>query len=95
MPPHTLSALRKLFPSDSVCVVRSRESGAVALSVGDADDATSEAAAAAMGTLMRSWGWDESKLIHITIEETGRTLVVNPTFEDGAWWVKGVGSLAE
>ena len=94
-PPWTLTSshesLRKLFPSDILLIVRADSSGETTVHC-DAPHAERLAAAAAVATLKRSWGWDESPCIRVKFESDGLEYPVSPLFERGAWWVQDVQS---
>jgi hypothetical protein len=56
------------------------------------DDAERFGAAAAVATLKRTWGWDESPTVKVTFDPDGRELRLNPSFEAGVWWVRDPGT---
>jgi hypothetical protein len=85
--PSIFPAIRKLFPDSTVSVVLGGRIGEDTIACEAVEAATLRAAAAAVGTVKRSWGWDESPEIRVVIANVGRTFVVSPFFENGSWHV--------
>jgi hypothetical protein len=80
--------VRRLFPADVASLVRFDAEGETTISCSAVDEVERFAAAAAVATLKRSWGWDESPTVKVTFHSDGRELCLNPSFEDGAWSVR-------
>lgn len=80
-------SIRRLFPGAVVSLVHADVAGRSTISCSSARDPDRLGAAAAVATLKRSWGWDESPTIVISFESDGRELRLNPVAEDGVWWV--------
>jgi hypothetical protein len=80
-------SIRRLFPGAVVSLVHADVAGRSTISCSAADDRARLTAAAAVATLKRSWGWDESPTIAISFESDGRELRLDPLFEDDVWWV--------
>ncbi|HEY7371548.1 MAG TPA: hypothetical protein VIF57_05165 [Polyangia bacterium] len=81
-------SIRRLFPGAVVSLVHADVAGRSTISCAAAADRTRLAAAAAVATLKRCWGWDESPTIAISFEDDGRELRLDPVIEDGVWWVE-------
>jgi hypothetical protein len=80
-------SVRKLFPDAIVSLVHADVPGQATISCSGVSAAEQLGAAAAVATLKRSWGWDESPTIRITFEAGGREFRLAPVFDDHAWWV--------
>jgi len=80
-------SIRKLFPDAIVSLVHADVPGQATISCSAASPGEQFAAAAAVATLKRSWGWDESPTIRITFETGGREFRLDPVFDDNVWWV--------
>ncbi|HMF44909.1 MAG TPA: hypothetical protein VKQ32_29760 [Polyangia bacterium] len=80
-------SIRKLFPGAVVSLVHADVPGMATISCTAVSERERLSAAAAVATLKRAWAWDESPTITVTFESDGRAFRLNPTFEDGAWWV--------
>ena len=91
-PPYLLESsdesIRHLFRGALVSLVHADVAGRSTISCSSARDPDRLAAAAAVATLKRSWGWDESPTIAITFESDAREFRLDPVFEDGVWWVE-------
>ena len=81
------ASIRKLFPGALVSLVRVDVPGrtTIACPAGGARERSS--AAAAVATLKRCWGWDESPTIAVTFDTGGGELRLDPIQEAGVWWV--------
>jgi hypothetical protein len=77
--------IRKAFPAAVLTVVRAQGDGelTVQCDATDADEVLSGVAAAA--TVQRAWGWDETRLIHVTIVNPNRVFTVDPVFNGESW----------
>ena len=80
--------IRALFPVDFVSCIQDEGPGRVALACASGSDAELEGAAAAVATLKRSWGWDESAHVVVQLVHTGHVLSVDPRLEKDAWTVQ-------
>ena len=80
-------SIRKLFPDAVVSLVHADVAGAATISCSGTGERDQFGAAAAVATLKRSLGWDESPTITVTFESGGVAFRLNPIFENGAWWV--------
>jgi hypothetical protein len=80
-------SIRRLFPGAVVSLVHADVAGRSTISCSASSDSARLAAAAAVATLKRCWGWDESPTIAISFESDARELRLDPAFEDGVWWV--------
>ena len=81
-------SIRNVFPDSVVSLCHADVPGMATISCPASAERDRFGAAAAVATIKRSWGWDESPTITITFEADGRAFRLNPVFEDGAWWVE-------
>src|SRR6476646_971321 len=81
-------SIRRLFPGAVVSLVHADVAGRSTISCSAPSAPARLTAAAAVATLKRSWGWDESPPIAITFESDAREFRLDPVFEDGVWWVE-------
>jgi hypothetical protein len=80
-------SVRKLFPGVLVSLVHADVPGRTTISCSGAAVRERSAAAAAVATLKRCWGWDESPIIAVTFDTGGRELRLDPIYEEGVWSV--------
>jgi hypothetical protein len=81
------TAFEKLFPDTIISAVCQASPGEIELECGSDALAVSHAAAAA-ATIQRSWSWDESPTIRVSVSPSGSSFVVNPVFSDGSWFAE-------
>jgi len=80
-------ALQSLFPNDVVSAIRAQAQGAATISCRAKSERERWEAAAVVATIKRSWGWDESPVVRVTLED-GREFALNPVFHGVVWWVE-------
>jgi hypothetical protein len=80
-------SVRKVFPDAIVSLVHADVAGQTTISCAATSEGERFAAAAAVATLKRCWGWDESPTIVVTFESDGRAFRLDPVPEDGVWWL--------
>jgi hypothetical protein len=80
-------AIRRLFPGVLVSLVHADVPGRTTISCFGAGALERSGAAAAVATLKRAWGGDESPTIAVTFDTGGGELRLDPIHEEGAWWV--------
>lgn len=81
------TAISKLFPTSIVSLMLGGRAGHETVSCQASEEFALQGTAAAVATVKRSWSWDESPSIRITIANSQRAFVVNPVFENGIWKV--------
>ena len=79
------SAISQLFPGSVVSVMLGGRAGDETIECRASEDSVLQGAAAAVATVKRSWSWDESPSIRVTVANIQRSFVVNPVFENGTW----------
>jgi len=81
------TALEALFHGDVVALIRKESAGQVTISCESPDHGARMGAAIAVAVLKRSWGWDESPVIRVTIEGVC-SFVLDPVFDERSWLVR-------
>lgn len=79
------TAITQLFPGSIVSLMLGGRAGDETIECRASEESALQGAAAAVATVKRSWSWDESPSIRITIANIQRSFVVNPVFENGTW----------
>lgn len=85
--PIDIDRVRALFPVDFVSCIRSDSPGYAEVSCMSGSEVEVLGAAAAVATLARAWGWDESPAIEVRFVGTSRSVTADPRFECGVWTV--------
>jgi hypothetical protein len=82
-------AVAGLFADCQTSLVVADGDGRIDLLSSPAEESTLLAACAAAATIKRSWGWDESPTIHVSIAcPAEHRFVLDPTYEGGSWVVR-------
>jgi hypothetical protein len=79
--------VQALFPVDFVSCIRTDSPGCAEVSCIAGSEIEKLGAAAAVATLARAWGWDESPTIAVRFAGTPLTVTADPQFENGTWTV--------
>jgi hypothetical protein len=80
-------SVRKVFPDAVVSLIQADVAGHTTISCFGVGARERFGAAAAVATMKRCWGWDESPTITVTFEADGRAFRLDPVVADGVWWV--------
>jgi hypothetical protein len=85
---HVLNSLGHLYPTTTVVVIASSTAGHVTVEHPPLPRAAFLRTAAAVASLSRSWGWDETPDITVEFVRDGSSVTVNPVRSQDSWRVE-------